>query len=238
MTRPRIARLAVAALVAGLIAAWFVFDLGAWLNFRTLVENREALEAWVFAHPLLAGGIYVVAYMVVVALSLPAATVFTLAGGFLFGRWLGVALVVLSASMGATLAFLAARFVVGGWVQQRFSGQRRFDAVNEGIRNNGFNYLLFLRLVPLFPFFLINLACALTRMPTRTFFFGTLLGIVPGSFVYVNAGEELSRINSPGDILSTNMLVALALLGLFSLVPVLYKRWRARRGGPSPLEGA
>lgn len=238
MTRTYIARLGLAALVAGLVAAYFVFDLGAWLNFHMLVEHRQALEAWVFAHPLLAGGIYMVAYTVMAGLSLPAATVFTLAGGFLFGRWLGTALVVLSAATGATLAFLAARFLVGGWVQQRFSGQPRFDAVNEGIRRNGFNYLLFLRLVPLFPFFLINLACGLTRMPTRTFFFGTLIGIVPGSFVYVNAGEELSRINEPGDVLSATMLLALALLGLFSLVPVLYKRWRARRGGPSPAEGA
>lgn len=221
-------RLAVVAVFVAVVVAWFALDLGRFLNLQTIVDHKDRLLAEVEARPLLAGGVYVAVYFCIAAFSLPAATAMTLAGGFLFGRALGTVLVVGSATAGASLAFLAARYLLGGWVQQRFQG-KAFQALNDGVRANGLNYLLFVRLVPLFPFFLINLVCGLTPMTLRTFVLGTAVGIVPGSFLYVNAGRELSRITAPGDIFSVPVLGSFALLGLFALVPVVWKRFR---GGP------
>jgi uncharacterized membrane protein YdjX (TVP38/TMEM64 family) len=131
----------------------------------------------------------------------------------------------IGATAGATLSFLVARYLFHDTIQDKFGS--RLEKINKELDNAGFNYLLFLRLVPLFPFFLINLAAGLTRIPLRTFFFGTMLGIIPGGFVYCNAGASLASINSVGEIVSLRVLGSFALLGLFALVPVLYDKFRS-----------
>jgi uncharacterized membrane protein YdjX (TVP38/TMEM64 family) len=210
--------------MAGAVAAFLVF--GGELRFDALRENREALRAFTERHyaAVLAGA--ALAYVAAAALSLPVGVLLTLACGFLFGRWVGTAVVVVSASAGATLAFLAARYLLAEWARARMGG--RAAALLRGFGEDAFHYLLFLRLVPVFPFWLVNLAPALTPVRTRTFFVATLVGIVPGTFVYANLGTSLARIESPRDLVSGTTLAALALLGALSLVPILVRRLRTR----------
>ncbi|HKZ17239.1 MAG TPA: TVP38/TMEM64 family protein, partial [Geobacteraceae bacterium] len=161
------------------------------------------------------------------ALSLPGATIFSLAAGAIFGAVMGTVYAVTAATIGATLAFLATRYIFRGAVQNKFGS--KLDKINRELSREGLNYLLFLRLVPLFPFFMINLAAGLTNIRLSTFFFGTLFGIIPGGFVYCNAGASLASINSIGDIASPRVLGSFALLGLFALMPVLYRKIKNRR---------
>jgi len=147
--------------------------------------------------------------------------------GFLFGRWLGTALVVIAATTGATLAFLAARYLFADAARRRMGALG--EKINAGFTENALNYLLFLRLVPLFPFFLVNLAPAFTSISVRTFVVGTLIGIIPGSFVFVNLGQTLSRIDSLSGLLSTETIAAFVLLGVLALVPVVIRRIRSAR---------
>ncbi len=212
--------------VAAAVAAWFLLVPQGSLSFETLVENQARLQAAVDQQPLLAIVVFVVIYLVSVALALPLTTLFSLAGGLLFGLQLGLLLVVTSAAAGAVVAFLFARFLLGDWVKQRFQG-KLMQAINDGVSKNGLHFLLFVRLVPIFPFFLINLAAAFTPMRLSVFFLGTAVGIIPGSFVYVNAGRALGEIQQPSDILSGTVLGAFALLGLFALIPVFYKKLRS-----------
>src|SRR5262249_37441880 len=156
--------------------------------------------------------------------SLPVATIVSLLGGALFGRWLGTAVVLLAATLGATLAFLSSRYLLRGFVERRFGG--RVEALNRGLDREGAYYLFFLRLVPVFPFFLINLGMGLTRFSTWTFFWVSLLGMLPGTFIYVNAGTALATIQSPAGILSPTVLISFALLGLF---PLLLRKLVPRR---------
>ncbi len=136
-------------------------------------------------------------------------------------------LLVVLGLIGATLAFLVTRYLLRDVIQRKFGG--KLEGINTELETRGFNYLLFLRLVPLFPFFLINLAAGLTRLPLRTFFFGTMLGIIPGGFVYVNAGASLAGIDSLSGIASPRILGSFALLGLFALVPALYMKFKSRK---------
>jgi uncharacterized membrane protein YdjX (TVP38/TMEM64 family) len=146
--------------------------------------------------------------------------------GFVFGRWVGTLLVVIAATVGATLVFLAARYLFADAARRRLGplGAK----INAGFTADAFSYLLFLRLVPLFPFFLVNLAPAFTSIPLRTYVLATLIGIVPGTFVYVNLGQTLGRIDSLQGLVSGETLAAFGLLGAFALLPVLWKKWRAR----------
>ena len=147
--------------------------------------------------------------------------------GFIFGRWVGTVLVVVAATVGATLVFLAARYLFADAARRRLGalGER----INAGFTESAFNYLLFLRLVPLFPFFLVNLAPAFTTISLRTYVLGTLIGIIPGTFVYVNLGQTLGRIDSLSGLVSTETIGAFALLGLFALVPVFVRKFRSAR---------
>jgi len=141
---------------------------------------------------------------------------------------MGTLYVNIGATVGAILAFLVARYLFHDVIQNKFG--TRLEKINTELEARGFNYLLFLRLVPVFPFFLINLGAGLTKLPLRTFFFGTMIGIIPGSFVYCNAGASLAAINSMSEVVSPRVLGSFALLGIFALVPVLYQKFKRRRG--------
>ncbi|HEU4885443.1 MAG TPA: VTT domain-containing protein, partial [Longimicrobium sp.] len=147
--------------------------------------------------------------------------------GLLFGRWVGTAAVVLAASVGATLAFLAARYLFADAARRRMGP--RLQRLARGFERDAFNYMLFVRLVPVFPFWLMNLVPAFTPVSARTFFVATAIGIAPGTFVFVNLGESLGRIESPRDLVGPGTLLALALLGLLSLLPIAFKKLRNRR---------
>jgi len=209
-------RIAVFALIVLAIAIWLSFDLGRYLQFEALPQHVAALRQWCEENRLLAGLAYLAAYVAVTALSLPGAAVMTLAGGALFGFWYALVLVSFASSIGATLSFLASRIVLREWVQSRFG--RHLGAVNTGFEKDGAFYLLSLRLVPLFPFFLVNLLMGLLPIRTRTYYWVSQLGMLPGTAVYVNAGTQLGQLQSMSGILSTPLLVSFVLLGLFPLL--------------------
>ena len=207
--------LALGVLVAAVVL-FFAFDLGQYLNLDTIKARQAQLEGWRAAKPLQAALIFFGAYVAVTALSLPGATVMTLAGGAVFGLWWGTLLISFASSIGATLAFLASRWLLGGWVQQRFA--ERLQTFNEGMERDGAFYLFTLRLVPLVPFFVINLAMGLTRIRPLTFYGVSQLGMLPATLVYVNAGTQLAQIDSLAGIVSPGLLASLVLLGVFPLV--------------------
>lgn len=219
-------KLVLIACLALAVALFYYFDLGRALSLDNLKTNRQALHDFYRQNAPATILAFIGVYIVVVALSLPGATILTLAGGAIFGSIEATLIVNVGATLGATLAFLAARFLFRDWVQKRFGD--KLLPFNEGFSKNAVNYILFLRLVPLFPFFLVNLVSGLTPIPLRIYFFGTLFGILPGSFVYANAGSNLAAIDSLSDIASPGVLGAFALLGLFALVPALYKRFKAK----------
>ena len=209
-------------IIAVLVACFFYLDLGRYLTLQSLKANREILAGFYATHRFAFVTAFIGIYILQTALSLPGAAILSLSAGAIFGAVMGTLYAVIGATIGALLAFLVARYLFHDAVQQRFGG--RLEKLNRELEQAGLNYLLFLRLVPVFPFFLINLAAGLTHMPLRTFFLGTAIGIIPGGFVYVNAGASLATINSTADIASPRVLSSFALLGLFALVPVAYRK--------------
>ncbi|KAB0671215.1 TVP38/TMEM64 family protein [Oryzomonas sagensis] len=221
------------ALAGGLGVGLFLwFDLGRFLTLEALRANRQSLMAYHAAHRALMAAGFMAVYIIQTALSLPGAAVLSLAAGAIFGSLRGTVYANIAATIGATLAFLVTRYLLRDAIQNRFG--TRLETMNRELEARGFNYLLFLRLVPLFPFFLINLAAGLTRLPLRTFVLGTMIGIIPGGFVYVNAGASLATVTSLSGIASPRVLGSFALLGLFALLPVLYNRRKAGRTPPNP----
>jgi uncharacterized membrane protein YdjX (TVP38/TMEM64 family) len=215
-----------------LLGVVLIYALGlhhylSWEFFRT---HLDELQTHVHEHLLLSAGLYFATYVVVTALSLPLATPLSLVGAALFGRWLGTALISMASTLGATLAFLSARYVLRDWVLSRWGN--RLKAINDGVLRDGAYYLFALRLVPLFPFFLINLGMGLTPLRTRTYVWVSWLGMLPGTFLYVNAGAALADIQSPGDVLSPGVLVSLGLLGVVPLALRLIMRRRPASGAP------
>jgi uncharacterized membrane protein YdjX (TVP38/TMEM64 family) len=210
-----------------LVVLIFYFDLQRFLTLAALKANRQVLLDYYAAHKLITVAGFMLVYVVQTALSLPGAAVLSLSAGAIFGSIMGTVYANIAATIGATLAFLVARYLLRDVVLNKFGG--KLEGMNRELEERGFSYLLFLRLVPLFPFFLINLAAGLTRLPLRTFFFGTMIGIIPGGFVYVNAGATLASIDSLSGIASPRVLGSFALLGLFALVPVLYNKFKKGR---------
>lgn len=212
----KIGKMIVVVLIAALIAGFFIFDLNQYFSLAWLKQQQAGLDAQVTANPLRAAALFFAVYVVVTALSLPGAALMTLVGGALFGLGWGLLLVSFASVAGATLAMIISRFLLQSWVQKRFGN--RLKAINQGVDNEGAFYLFALRLVPVFPFFLINLAMGLTRLKVSTFWWVSQLGMLPGTLVYVNAGRELGQIDSLGGILSPGLIGAFVLLGVFPLV--------------------
>jgi uncharacterized membrane protein YdjX (TVP38/TMEM64 family) len=215
-------KIAIALGIVCALAGFFYFDLGRFLSLETLKDNRDRLLAFTDENYAVAVALFIVAYVAVTGLSLPGATILTLGGGFLFGTVLATVFVNLGATMGATLAFLAARYLLSDWVERKFG--RWLEPLQRGFVQNAFSYLLTLRLIPLFPFFVINLVSGLTRMNVGTYVAATALGIIPGSFVYAYAGRQLGTINSLQEIASPRVIGAFILLGILALAPIVYKR--------------
>lgn len=224
---PPAGKFIVIGLFALAVGAFFYFDLKQYLSLDALKANRDSLLAYTDAHYATAVAAYILLYCLQTAFSLPGATIFTVAGGFLFGSFVGTLYVNVAATTGATLAFLAARYLLRDWVERKFGG--RLGPIQEGFARNAFSYLITLRLVPIFPFFLVNLVSGLTRIRLGSYVLATTIGIIPGSFVYANAGRQLGTINSLGEIASPRVLGAFALLGLLALAPILYRKFAGRQ---------
>ena len=222
-------KLLIAAVVAALIALFFAFDLGRFFTLESLKTNRDVLTSFYQKNRLITAGAFIAVYIIQTALSLPGAAILSLAAGAIFGVVMGTLYVNIGATIGAALAFLAARYLFHDMIQSKFG--HRLEKINRELETRGLNYLLFLRLVPLFPFFLINLGAGLTNMPLRTFVLGTLVGIIPGSIVFCNAGASLATITSLNEVATPRVLGSFALLGLFALVPVLYQKFKQKREG-------
>lgn len=220
----RHAKIALILVFALGLAVFFLMGGQRWFSLETIKANRDGLMAYTQDHygrmVLLAGLVYALS----TAFSIPGGAVLSLAMGALFGRWVGTGITVLASTVGATALFLAARFVFGDVVNRKLARHPAAAKLLEGFRENAFNYLMFLRLVPLFPFWLVNLVPAVTAIDTKTYVKATFFGIIPGSFVYVNLGYSLAEINSLNDLLSFKVVLAFTLLGLFALLPVFVKK--------------
>jgi uncharacterized membrane protein YdjX (TVP38/TMEM64 family) len=216
------------------LAAFFVFGLDEYLTFETLRENRAWLLQQVAESALLTAAIYIVLYILVVAFSLPGGAVMTITGGFLFGQWLGTAYVIFAATIGATILFLAAKTALGDLL--RAKAGPFLKKMEAGFQENALSYLLVLRLIPLFPFFIVNLVPAFLGVSLKVFVIATFFGIIPGSFVYATVGAGLGSIFdageefSAGSILTPEIVTALIGLAVLAMLPVAYKKFRARRG--------
>jgi uncharacterized membrane protein YdjX (TVP38/TMEM64 family) len=224
--RSNAGRIVIVLVIAVAVGAFFYFDLGRFLSLTALKDNRDSLLAFTDANFMAAVAIFIGAYAMVAGLSLPGAVILTLAGGFLFGAGWATVFVNVGATTGATVAFLTARYLLRDTVEQKFG--KWLGPFQEGFAKNAFSYLLTLRLIPLFPFFVVNLVSGLTRVSVGTYVAATALGIIPGSFVYAYAGRQLGTVNSLKEIASPNVIAAFVLLGLLALVPVIYKRYMAK----------
>lgn len=219
-------------LIAASFGLAYTFHLERYLSFQALADNREALLAYVQTHAVIAAAAFVALYVAVSALALPGAALVTIAGGFLFGIVAGTIYVVVGATIGATILFLVANTSFGAILRSRTQGA--LGKLRAGFQDNAFSYLLFLRLVPAFPFWLVNLAAALLGVSLRVFVAATFLGIIPGSAVYVSVGNGLGAILARGEtpnfgiIFAPPVLLPLLGLSILALVPVGVRHWRKR----------
>ncbi len=215
-------RIILGVIVVALIIGLRFTGIGEKLSLESLQSNAGKLVQYSNQNYLLSVLAYIVIYIVVTGLSLPGATILTLAGGFLYKVFFTVIYVNIAATTGAMLAFLFARYIAGQWIQQRYGD--KLAKFNEEVDRNGAYYLLTLRLIPIFPFFLINTFAGLTNVPLRTFLWTTSLGIFPGSLVYAYAGQQLGRIKAVQDIFTGQVLLAFLLLAAFAVLPVIINR--------------
>ena len=217
------------ALIIAAAAALRILGLSEERALSYIKESHQKFETLYADHTMPVIGGYMLVYILVTSLSLPGAAVMTLAGGALFGLLRGAIIVSFASSIGATLACFVSRFVLRDWVQGKF--REKLKTVNEGIDREGSFYLFTLRLIPIFPFWLINLVLGLTKMPLRTFYWVSQIGMLPGTIVYVNAGKELGKIESLSGILSPGLIFSFVLLGLFPLITKkLMSLYKSKRG--------
>ncbi|MGF1766318.1 dihydrolipoyl dehydrogenase [Enterovibrio makurazakiensis] len=209
-------KLGIIFIIAAIFIAWFAFDLGALFTLENAKAQHESLKDSISQNFLTASVVYFLVYIAMTALSLPGAAIATLLGAALFGFWWALLLVSFASSIGATLAFLVSRFLLKDSVQNKFGN--KLTTINEGVENDGPFYLLTLRLIPVFPFFLINLLMGLTPIRTLTFYVVSQIGMLPGTAVYINAGTQLAQIDSLSGIVSPGVLLSLVLLGLFPVI--------------------
>lgn len=229
-TRPPWLRFLPLAAILGALGGAYALGLHEYLSFEVLAENRALLLAWTQEHTALALAVFMFAYVAIVALSLPGGVIATLTGGFLFGTWLGGIATVFAATVGATLLFLAARTALGDALRAKAGPALR--KLEEGFQRDALSYLLVLRLVPAFPFFLVNLAPAFLGVSLRVYVIGTFFGIMPGTFVFASVGAGLGAVFDRGErpdlsiILAPPVLLPLLALAALALVPVIWNRFK------------
>lgn len=209
-------KIAFICLIALLIFLFFYFGLNQYANLDTLKTQQAFITEYNANHPYYAALIFFISYIIITGLSLPGAAILTLAGGAIFGVLIGTILVSFASTIGATLAFLTSRFLLRETLQQKFA--KRLQLINQGVERDGAFYLFTLRLVPAFPFFVVNLVMGLTPIKTLTFFLVSQIGMLAGTIVYVNAGTQLAQINTLKDIFSPELILSFILLGLFPLI--------------------
>lgn len=228
--KPTFARFLPLILLAGAIAGFFVLGLDKYLTFDALRENHATLGTFVAEQGVIAVVLYIAIYTVSVALSVPGASILTIAGGLLFGQWFGSVYVVFGATLGAIGVFLIAKTALGDTLRRRAGPA--MQKMETGFQENALSYLLVLRLIPIFPFFLVNIVPAFLGVKLRTYALGTFLGIIPGSFVYASVGAGLGSIFEQNDefslsgILTPEITAALVGLAVLALLPVAYKKFR------------
>lgn len=198
-----------------------------YLTFENLKKNKDSLQHSVSEYYVMSAILFITIYIIVTGFSIPGATILTLSAGFLFGAIFGTIYVNIGATVGATIAFLFSRYLIGDWVQKKY--KEKLAKFNKELEVNGYGYLLTLRFIPIFPFFLINIFAGLTKISVKTFIWTTSVGILPGSFVYAFAGSQLTYIESPRDIVSGKIIIAFVLLGLFAILPVIIRHARNRK---------
>jgi uncharacterized membrane protein YdjX (TVP38/TMEM64 family) len=229
MDSGKIKKIGIVGVIIILIALFQIFDLSRYLSLEYLKSSRDSLAQLYAQNTFAVITAYFCIYVLVTSLSLPGAAVMTLAGGAVFGLVTGTVIVSFASTIGATLACIVSRYLLQDWVQSRFG--EKLATINEGLAKEGAFYLFTMRLIPAFPFFLINLAMGLSKLPVRTFYWVSQLGMLPGTIVYVNAGKELGKIDSLGSILSPSLLISFALLGVLPLtLKKLIALYRRKRG--------
>jgi uncharacterized membrane protein YdjX (TVP38/TMEM64 family) len=223
-------RLILLALIAAAIAAYLWFDLGQYVSLDAFKAQQAEIIAAKDASPLLYIGGFFLLYIAVTALSLPGAAIMSLVAGALFGLVTGVIIVSFASSIGATLAYLSSRFLLRDWVSSKFG--ERMQAIDDGLARDGAFYLFTLRLIPLFPFFMVNLVMGLTRIKTPTFYWVSQIGMLPATIVFVNAGTQISQIESTAGLLSPTLIGSFVLLGCFPWIArglvAMAKKFNAR----------
>lgn len=207
-------------------------NFGQYLTLENAKAQQIALSDYINANFVLAALVYFLAYVAITAFSIPGAAVVTLLGAALFGFWVSLLLVSFASTIGATLAFLSSRFLLREWVQSKFGN--KLQAINQGVERDGAFYLFSLRLIPVFPFFLINLLMGLTPISVSRYYLVSQLGMLPGTAVYLNAGTQLAQIETLSGIVSPSVLASFALLGLF---PIIVKWLMAKLKSPQPYNG-
>ena len=233
MDRNAAKKILIVVIITALIAVFRIFDLQQYLTLSYMKESRERFALLYAMHRTSVIAVYIVIYILASSLSLPGAVILmTLATGALFGLWTGTIVASLASTIGATLACFVSRFILRDWVQKKMRDKLR--TVNEGIEREGSFYLFTLRLIPVFPFCLINLLMGLTKMPLRTFCWVSLIGVLPATIVFVNAGRELARIDFPSEILSPGLLLSFVFLGTFPIAARKTLTWyRSKRDTPA-----
>jgi len=209
----------IVVVIVGLIIAFKVFNLGQYITLSYIKESRDKFELLYGEYPVAVIVLYMGMYILTTSLSLPGAAVLTIAGGAFFGLWVGTFVVSFASSIGATLACFVSRFLLRDWIQGRFAD--RIKKVNEGIEKEGAFYLFTIRLIPVFPFWMVNILFGLTKIPLFRFYWVSQLGMLPVTMVYINAGKELAKIESLRGILSPGLIVSFVLIGIF---PIMVKK--------------
>ncbi len=227
-------RILVFALLISISAGLIFYLKSKGIGLESLIEQRDSLLVFVRQNAIPAALAFMLLYVAVVAFSIPGATLLTLLGGFFFGPFIGTALVNVGATTGALLVFLAARYLMRGALMEKYGGQLK--KLNTELEKNGASYLLTLRFIPLFPFFLINLLAGLTPVSWITYTWTTAVGIIPGSFVYALLGSSGATVDSAKGALSPSLIAGLIILGLVSLIPVIIKKINAHKKKESPHE--
>ena len=209
-------KIALVALFITAVTLFFVLDLGQYLNLDYIKSQQQVINDYYALNPVKTGLIFFISYILITGVSLPGAGIMTLAGGAIFGVVWGTILVSFGSVFGATMAFLIARYLFHDYIQHRFS--HRLERINKGIREEGDLYLFTIRFVPIFPFFIVNTLMALTPIKTLNFAVVSQIGMLVPTIIFVNAGTQLARIESPGDVLSLELLLSFALLGIFPII--------------------